>query len=191
MKSPNQFIVTPVNDRRYDNTKAIAGTDLILNTSEESASFSNREAKVISTPIYYKGPVKEGDTILVHHNVFKFYNDMYGRRQSGKSYFKDNKFFVDENQYYMYKKKDEWMAVEPFCFVAPLPKTESYIYKNITNEPLMGVMKYPCQSILTHGIKKEDIVTFMPDSEYEFRLEDSILYRIRSKNIVAYESKRN
>ena len=91
----------------------------------------------------------------------------------------------------MYKKKDEWMAVEPFCFVAPLPKTESYIYKNITNEPLMGVMKYPCQSILTHGIKKEDIVTFMPDSEYEFRLEDSILYRIRSKNIVAYESKRN
>ena len=191
MKSPNQFIVTPVNDRRYDNTKAIAGTDLILNTSEESASFSNREAKVISTPIYYKGPVKEGDTILVHHNVFKFYNDMYGRRQSGKSYFKDNKFFVDENQYYMYKKKDEWMAVEPFCFVAPLPKTESYIYKNITNEPLMGVIKYPCQSILTHGIKKEDIVTFMPDSEYEFRLEDSILYRIRSKNIVAYESKRN
>ena len=55
----------------------------------------------------------------------------------------------------------------------------------------MGVMQYTCPSIDKHGIKKGDIVTFMPDSEYEFRLDDEILYRIRSKNIIAYESKRD
>ena len=191
MKSPNQFIVVPKDDRRYDNIKDIEGTKLILDASEESASFSNREAVVLETPLNYEGHIEEGDTLLVHHNVFKYYNDIHGRRQSGKSFFKDNKFFVDYNQFYMYRKMTQWIAVEPFCFVSPLPPTESYIYKNITNEPLMGVMEYTCPSIELHGIKKGDVVTFMPDSEYEFRLEDKLLYRIRSKNIVAYESKRN
>lgn len=191
MQSPNQFIVVPANDRRYNNVKNIEGIEIILDTSEESASFSNREAVVLSTPINYTGPIEEGDTLLVHHNVFKYYNDMHGRRQSGKSFFKDNKFFIDDTQYYMYKKISEWYAVEPFCFVSPLPATETYIYKPFTHEPLMGTMEYTCPSIERHGIKKGDIVTFMPDSEYEFSFDQKKLYRIRSKNIIAYESTRN
>mgnify|MGYP001435852630 CR=1 FL=1 len=191
MQSPNQFIVVPANDRRYNNIKNIEGIEIILDTSEESASFSNREAVVLSTPINYTGPIEEGDTLLVHHNVFKYYNDMHGRRQSGKSFFKDNKFFIDDTQYYMYKKISEWYAVEPFCFVSPLPATETYIYKPFTHEPLMGTMEYTCPSIERHGIKKGDIVTFMPDSEYEFSFDQKKLYRIRSKNIIAYESTRN
>lgn len=191
MQSPNQFIVTPSNNRRYDNVKTIEGLEIILDTSEESASFSNREAVVLSTPINYIGPITKGDTLLVHHNVFKYYNDMYGRRQSGKSFFKDDKFFIDETQYYMYKNNSKWYAVEPFCFVAPLPATETYIYKPFSDEPLMGVMEYTCASIEKHGIKKGDIVTFMPDSEYEFKFNEQKLYRIRSKNIIAYESSRN
>ena len=191
MQSPNQFIVTPSNNRRYDNVKTIEGLEIILDTSEESASFSNREAVVLNTPINYTGPIKQGDILLVHHNVFKYYNDMYGRRQSGKSFFKDDKFFIDETQYYMYKNNSKWYAVEPFCFVAPLPATETYIYKPFSDEPLMGVMEYTCSSIEKHGIKKGDIVTFMPDSEYEFKFNEQKLYRIRSKNIIAYESSRN
>lgn len=191
MQSPNQFIVTPANNRRYDNVKKIEGLEIILDASEESASFSNREAVVLSTPINYTGPIVEGDTLLVHHNVFKYYNDMHGRRQSGKSFFKDNKFFIDETQYYMYKNNSKWYAVEPFCFVAPLPATETYIYKPFSDEPLMGVMEYTCSSIEKHGIKKGDIVTFTPDSEYEFRFNEQKLYRIRSKNIIAYEPTRN
>ena len=191
MQSPNQFIVTPSNNRRYDNVKTIEGLEIILDTSEESASFSNREAVVLNTPINYTGPIKQGDILLVHHNVFKYYNDMYGRRQSGKSFFKDDKFFIDETQYYMYKNNSKWYAVEPFCFVAPLPATETYIYKPFSDEPLMGVMEYTCSSIEKHGIKKGDVVTFTPDSEYEFRFNEQKLYRIRSKNIIAYEPTRN
>ena len=52
-------------------------------------------------------------------------------------------------------------------------------------------MQYTCKSIEKHGIKKGDIVTFNPDSEYEFKLDEQKLYRIRSKNIIAYESPRN
>ena len=191
MKSPTQFLVKPKGNQRYSNTKQYEGLNLILDTSEESASFSNREAIVIETPIMYDGPVEKGDILLVHHNFFKFYNDMYVKRQSGKSYFKDNTFFVDETQYYMYYKNNEWNAVDPFCFVSPLPAIETYIYKPFSNEPLMGVMEYPAESIKKHGIKKGDIVTFMPDSEYEFKFNNNKLYRIRTSNIVAYEPQRN
>ena len=113
------------------------------------------------------------------------------RSGSGRSFFQDNQFFVDENQYYMYKKSAQWFAVEPFCFVAPLPKTETYIYKPFTYEPLMGVMKYNCSSLESKGVKEGDIVTFMPDSEYLFRVDGKKLYRIPSKNIIAYESQRD
>ena len=76
MKSPNQFIVKPINGKRYDNTKDIGGIDLIVSTSEEDHKFSNRYAEVVATPLSYSGPIEPGDTLLVHHNVFKFYNDM-------------------------------------------------------------------------------------------------------------------
>ena len=76
MKSPFFFIVEPLNGKRYNNTKEIGGVEFITSTSEEDHKFSNREAKVIETPIDYNGPIKKGDILLVHHNVFKFYNEI-------------------------------------------------------------------------------------------------------------------
>ena len=35
MKSPTDFIVTPVNNRRYNNTKKIGGIDFIVSSSQE------------------------------------------------------------------------------------------------------------------------------------------------------------
>ena len=118
MKSPYSFIVKPYNNRRYDNIKNYGDVEFITSTSEEDHKASNRFAIVVSTPIHYKGPIKEGDILLVHHNVFKFYNDMYGRRKSGKSFFKDNLFFVDPDQFYLYKSKEEsnWMGYSKYCF---------------------------------------------------------------------------
>ena len=102
MKSPFNFIVRPLEGKRYNNTKSIGGMEFVVSTSEEDHKFSNREAIVVETPVGYTGDIKIGDTLLVHHNVFKFYNDMKGRRKSGKSYFKDDLFFVDNDQFYLY-----------------------------------------------------------------------------------------
>ena len=88
MQSPDRFIVRPIKGKRYNNTKEIGGLEFITSTSEEDVSASNREAEVISVPLNYKGEIEKGDVLLVHHNVFKFYNDMKGRRQSGKSLLK-------------------------------------------------------------------------------------------------------
>ena len=183
MKSPFYFIAKPVNGKRYDNTKDIGGVEFIVSTSEEDHKFSNRFAEVVELPLGYKGPIKEGDTLLVHHNVFKFYNDMRGRQKSGKSFFKDDLFFIETEQFFMYKQDNKWNAYDRFCFVKPVPVTESYIKKPFSEEPLMGIMKYPNEYLLERGIKEGDMVCFSPDSEYEFTVDDEKLYRMYDHQI--------
>jgi hypothetical protein len=183
MKSPFYFIAKPVDGRRYANTKDIGGVELIVSTSEEDHKFSNRFAQVIETPLGYKGPIESGDILLVHHNVFKFYNDMRGRQKSGRSFFKDDLFFIETEQFYMFKKNNIWNAYDRYCFVKPIPPTESYINKPLSEEPLMGVMKYPNEYLLTQGVKEGDLVCFSPDSEYEFTVDDEKLYRMYDHQI--------
>ena len=183
MRSPFYFIVKPMNGKRYDNTKDIGGVDLIVSTSEEDHKFSNRYAEVIELPLGYKGPIQQGDTLLVHHNAFKFYNDMKGRQKSGKSFFKDDLFFIETEQFYLYKNKGKWKTYDRYCFVKPVPTTESYIKKPFSNEPLMGIMKYPNEYLLSRGIRAGDTVCFTPESEYEFIVDEETLYRIYDHQI--------
>jgi len=178
MRSPDYFIVKPKTGKRYNNTKSIAGLDLIVSTSEEDHKFSNREAEVISTPINYNGPVQPGDTLIVHHNAFKYYNDIKGNQRSGKSFFKDDLFFIELDQFFMYKHDDTWIAHDRYCFVEPIPPTESHIFKPMKEEPLIGIMRYPNQTLLDHNVEVNDMVTFRPDSEYEFEIDGKKMYRM-------------
>ncbi len=178
MKSLNQFIVEPKDKRRYDNIKTIGGLDLITSTSEEDVSASNRQATVIETPLNYCGPIQKGDTLLVHHNVFKFYNDMKGRRRSGKSFLKENIFFLDPDQFFAYKKDGEWHGYDKYCFLKPIPPTESYIFKPFSREPLMGEVAIINDTLKEKGINKGDTVCFKPFQEYEFNVDGNILYRM-------------
>jgi hypothetical protein len=178
MKSPLYFIVKPTDSKRYNNTKDIAGIEVIVNTSEEDHRFSNRQAIVVETPLGYTGPITPGDTLIVHHNAFKFYNDIKGRRKSGKSFFRDDIFLIEDDQFFMYKNKDGWHAHDRYCFVSPVPATESYIKKPFTEEPLMGVMRYPNQYLLSQDITPGSIVCFSPDSEYEFFVDGEKMYRV-------------
>jgi len=176
MKSPFQFIVKPLNGKRYDNTKKISGIDFITSTSQEDHKFSNRYAKVLATPIVYKGPIQKEDILLVHHNVFKFYYDMQGQEKSGKSFFKDDLFFIDNEQFFMYKHDEKWYANDRYCFVKPVSTEESYIFKPFSEEPLIGIMKYPNNYLKLKGIKEGDKISFQPDSE--FIVDGEKLYRM-------------
>lgn len=183
MQSPFYFITKSINGKRYNNTKDIGGIEFITSTSEEDHKFSNRYAEVIEVPIDYEGPIRKGDTLLVHHNVFKFYNDIKGVQRSGKSFFKDDLFFVDDEQFFMYKQEEEWYAYDRYCFVKPVPITESYIFKPFSEEPLIGEMVYPNGYLHDRGIKKGDRVCFRPDSEYEFDIDGEKLYRMYDHQI--------
>jgi hypothetical protein len=185
MKSPFYFIAKPMEGKRYDNTKNIGGIEIILSTSEEDHKFSNRQAQVVELPLGYEGPILPGDTLIVHHNAFKFYNDMKGRRRSGKSFFKDDLFFIEPDQFFMYKQNGEWKPYDRYCFVKPLPAIDSYIKKPFSEEPLMGIMKYPNEYLLSQGVNPGAVVCFAPDSEYEFNIDGEKLYRIYDHQISA------
>lgn len=183
MKSPHCFIVKPVDGRRYSNTKNIGGIELITSTSKEDHLSSNRYAEVISTPINYTGEISEGDVLLVHHNVFKFYYDMKGNEKSGASYIKDDLFFVDDEQYFMYYKDNKWNTHSKYCFIKPVAAKSSIINKNTAEEPLMGTIEYINQELIDLGLNVGDEISFEPNSEYPFIIEDQKLYRMLTNNI--------
>lgn len=185
MKSPFYFIVTPYNGRRYDNVKNTKEGELITSVSEDDYTSSNRFAVVSSTPIGYSGDIKEGDILLVHHNVFKFYYDMRGVRRSDRSFFKDDIFFVDKDQFFLYKKPDgEWKTHDRYCFVKGIPPVKSHIMSFSREESLMGEMIYPNDKMLNMGVKRGDIVAFPPKSTYEFRIDGQILYRVYDSHVI-------
>ena len=183
MRSPFNFIVKPKDGRRYNNIKSIGDIDFITSTSQEDHTVSNRYAEVVATPISYDGDIVPGDTLIVHHNVFKYFYDMKGKQRSGKSYFKDDLFLVDDYQYFLYKHNGEWMAKDEFCFVKPIPKEEFYLDYHGTEQPLVGIVKYTNNKLLSMGVKNGDRVSFKPESEYEFDIDGEKLYRVFTKMI--------
>lgn len=184
MRSPYQFIVRPMKGKRYDNTKDIGDVEFIISSSQEDHTVSNRFAEVVSTPLAYKGPIKKGDTLLVHHNVFKFFYNMYGIQKSGKSYFKEDLFFIDPDQFFLFNDGKQWHAHGKYCFVKPVEnKEEFFLFTGVKEEPLVGTIKYINQELIDKGLKVGDQIGFQPDSEYEFTVEDEKLYRMFTNNI--------
>lgn len=183
MQSPFSFIVKAYNERRYDNIKEIGGVDFITSTSKEDHTASNRFATVVETPLKYTGPIKKGDRLLVHHNVFKYYNDMRGREKSGKSYFRDDMFFVDMDQFFMYHNGTRWNSHDKYCFVKPIPAKKSSIYKR-GEEPLVGILKHGNKELESLGVKEGDEIGFEPESEYPFYIDGEKLYRMFTNNIM-------
>ena len=185
MSSPHGFLIEPTNGKRYANTKNIGGYDMIVSVSEEDHRYSNRFGIVKELPSHYQGEIKVGDTLCVHHNVFKLYYDMQGKRKSGKSYLKENTFLVEEGQYFMFNNGEKWQAIDKYCFVKPVKALESFIKKPNNEEPLMGEMKYPNSWLVNKGVNMGDLVLFTPDSEYEFMVDDEKLFRVHDHQIVA------
>ena len=184
MRSPFHFIVEPLGGSRYDNVKSIGGMDFITSSSKEDHKASNRHAKVLATPIGYTGEIMPGDIVIVHHNVFKYYNDIHGNERSGRSHLFDGIFLIDDDQFFLYKRENEWKAHSRYCFVLPEKRMDNYILSKIGNEEyLRGMLIYPNQELIDKGLNSGDKVAFTPESEYEFEIDGIILYRMYSKNV--------
>jgi hypothetical protein len=182
MKSPHHFIVTPNDSRRYDNIRKYGDVDFIISSSQEDHTVSNRLAIVVSVPINYDGPIKSGDHVIVHHNVFKFYYDMKGNQKSSWHHLFDNYFIIEPDQLYLYKDPNgDWMAPYPYCFVRPIDNQDKIISSAGSREQLWGELVY--FNDMLKDVEAGDTISFSPDSEYEFRVDGEILYRMYNKNI--------
>lgn len=183
MRSPFSFIVKPLKGRRYDNIKSIGDINFITSTSQEDHMASNRFAEVVSTPLGYDGEIKSGDILLVHHNVFKYYYDMRGRQQSSHNHFKDDMFFVEDDQFFMFFNDKNWKCYSKYCFIEPVELKDYYLVKPGTEEPLLGRIRYINDELLDLGLKVGDEIAFEPYSEYPFYINDEKVYRMFTSNI--------
>ena len=180
MKSIYNFVVRPKGDR-YNNTKELDGGELILNTEIYNHQYVNREAIVISTPIIGETDIKAGDTVIVHHNVFRRWHNVKGIEKNSRSYFNESTYMISSDQIFLYKRDDEWITPKGYCFVIPLKAVDQF---NIESEkPLQGIVKYSDGTV-----EVNDLVGFRPSSEYEFVVDGERLYRVLSNFItIKYE----
>ncbi len=187
MKSLYQFIVKPKCER-YNNTKKVGDSSLLLNTSIESFRHINKEAIVVSTPAAFNTNINIGDTVLIHHNIFRRWYDMKGAEKNGSMYFKDNMYFVNVDQVYGYKKNNNWVMVNNRCFIKPIKETSSY--SNEKEQKHIGILKYGNNALEALQISPGSLVGFTPSSEWEFIIDDERLYCMKSNDIaIKYERK--
>ena len=184
MKSVYDFVVTPKGNR-YNNKVKVGEKNLILNTEINNHLYINREATVISIPIIGDTDIKPGDTVIIHHNVFRRWHNMRGQEKNSRSYFNEETYLITDQQIYLYKKDKEWLTPKGYCFIKPLEATSKF---NIELEkPLIGIVKYSDGTV-----KEGSLVGFKPGSKFEFTIDNQRLYRVLSHFItIKYEYQGN
>ena len=180
MRSVYNFVVTPKGER-YNNKKKIGDSELILNTEIYNHQYINREAIVISTPIIGDTDIKPGDTVVVHHNVFRRWHNVKGIEKNSRAYFNESTYFINYDQIFLYKTDKEWIAPKGYCFIKPLKAIDKF---NIESErPLQGIVKYSDGTV-----KVGDLIGYRPKTEAEFIVDNEKLYRVLSNLItIKYE----
>jgi len=189
MNSIYQFIIKPIGER-YKNKINIEGKELLVNTSISNHKFINREAEVISIPLNYKGNIIKGDKVIVHHNLFRRYYNVKGKSVNSSKYFKDELYFAIPSQIYLYNKNNEWCTHENFCFVKPFIKNSKFMKEKLQKHK--GILKFGNNTLEALQITPGDVVGFKPNREFEFIINNELLYCMESNDIVIkYEHETN
>ena len=180
MQSLDDYIVRP-KGQRYNNAVDVGDKKLIINTEVFNHQFVNREAEVLAIPRNNKANIKVGDTIVLHHNVFRRWHNIKGEEKNSRSYFKEDTYFIKEDQIFAFKRNDKWKPMKGYCFIKPIKNKN--IFSSDKEQPLIGIVK---QSDGT--VEVGDLVGFRPNSEYEFVIDGERLYRVLSSFItIKYE----
>ena len=176
MKSLYSFIIKPLKER-YNNEKQVGDKSLILNTTINNHRFVSKEAVVVSVPAAYSSQIKQNDIVQVHHNLFRRWHDQKGVERNSSTYFKDDLYFASPEQIYMYNLKSHLN----YCFVKPIKNQD--LLSNEKEQTNVGIVKYGNSSLERLGITPGALVTFTPNSEFEFIIDGERLYCMKSNNI--------
>jgi hypothetical protein len=191
MNSLYDFIVRPLG-KEYSNDINIGGIKLILNTKIESFKFVNNLAVVVSIPLAYKTHINVGDIIVIHHNVFRTFYDIKGKKKKSRSWFKEDLYFCSLDQVYLYKDKkdDDFKSINNRCFIKPLKSKRKFSVDK--EQKLIGILKIGNSSLEAAGVSEGDLVGYTPYGEYDFIINNERLYCMKSNDIVIkYGDKEN
>ena len=183
MKGTFYYLVKP-KAKRYNNTVKIKDKELILNSEIFSHEYISREAVVVGLPSNFKTKIKVGDTLIIHHNVFRRWNDMKGKEKNSRSYLKENHYLISPDQVYLYKRK-KWNVISGYTYIKPIVSNDKMSFN--VEEELMGIVKY---SDGTFDIN--EVVGYRPRTVIEDFVDGERLYRVMNKFItIKYGHKGN
>jgi hypothetical protein len=186
MQSVFDFIIKPKSNR-YDNTKQIGNSELLLNTEISDHRYVSRVGIVLTTPKYEDTEIQVGDEVIVHHNVFRRFYNVRGEEKNSRSYYKEDQYFIKLDQIFLYKRNNKWHPLKGYCFIKPIESNNILLEKEV---PLRGIIKYVDKQL--KDINKNDLVGFTPSSEYEFVVDGERLYRVLTNSIsIKYERQGN
>lgn len=185
MRPRFSYIVSPIGGE-YNNTKKIGGVDVVVNTTIEDAKFVNRLGVVMAVPENDTENIKVGDKVIVHHNVFRTYLNMKGKKTKSNEFFRDDMYLVNPERIFLYKSNEKWKTINKFCFVAPKAyEQDSKLLSTKKEEDHVGSLIYYDSELKSEGLSKDSLVAFTKNSEYEFEIDGKKLYRMRNNDICA------
>ncbi len=188
MKPIRDFIVKPLGDI-YANSIELGDKKLILNSNIENHKFVNRLAVVIETPSLFETIIKKGSVVVIHHNVFRRFYDIRGNEKNSRSYLMEDKYLVSIDQVFMFVEDNELKAFGDRCFVKPIKSssektTDSLHYRK-------GVLLYDNDSLNNLNVFSGDIVNYKKMREFEFYINNELLYCMKSNDILINYGNKN
>lgn len=138
-----------------------------------------KKAKVVSVPRAYNLPIKKGDIVYVHHNVFRRFYNMKGSQQNSRSYFKEDLYFCSPDQIFLYNNGSNNSFLNR-CFVKPLISDK--LGEKVL--PNLGILKYGNKELKSLNINEGDLISFPNLREWQFNIDGELLYCMKSKDIL-------
>ena len=184
MKAVWDYVVKPKGER-YNNIKKIGDKELILNSEISNHEFINREAIVKETPLGFESEIKKGDTVIVHHNVFRRWYNQLGEEKNSSGFVNEDTYIVSPDQIFAYNNGDGWKPLKGYCFIQPI-KEDNKLNPAEKEKPI-GIVKFSDGTV-----EKGSLVGFRIRGQYEFLIDGQRLYRVKSNLItLKYEYQGN
>lgn len=173
---------------------------IFIDVNKDEMQHVHKEVTVVSAPEYTD--LKEGDKVIIHHNIIRQRIDIKGNIIESNYYLKDGHYGCPLTEVYLVKSKNDsdWRTYDPHVFIEPIEykkketkssiiipdsalKEDSEYYKGFMKE--RGKIRYINKELTSMGLKEGDTIIFAKDSEFEFKVDGKILYKMSTSDILA------
>lgn len=167
MESPFGFVVEPEDGSLYKTESAMSLSGMDYSSSMDNGMATNRFGIVVATPSWYIGPISVGSRVIVHHNVFRKFNNYKGQETFSHEFVGNGMYLVNNDQMFGYFSDGNLIMTDDNLMVEPTGDN-------------IGVIAFGGEAG-DFGPGQE--VVFTPDSEYVFYIDGKKYYKMKSRDI--------
>lgn len=206
MKLLREFIIKAEKHKHFK--KKLGDTEIIIDTrwSEMETDYCTQDGIIVETPIisdrWNPYGLSKGDKVYCHHFLCDAENEI---DVNGEKHYK----LIFSDIYCIVKPDGEMVMVSDYNFCDPIYDNEDgFVYERdektgvtiqktvsgiVTNTNVKADTKKARIAHLSNeakslGLSVGDIIIYRKDCDYEIKIEGRIYYRVRTKDLLAYES---